>query len=266
MDDLFPKDENSARVDFDVSPESGVAGQEPVKFNIKEQQDRFLGGSSGESPKPEGGIIPESETAVENGQEKGFDIRDKTIPLSDLEINFPYAENLPAGRKRDGRFMHLRNPSLFPKEIQANDEYLKGVKQQKAEEIINELRKRGHRTNLLVRGLGRFYDESSPPIQGVMNFHELPDIEKGQDSIVNALSYVIETRLINNAEVIEGGYSTEVEQEVLKSPVAVMVADRTKSTKLRDGPGYYDYDIKPDAVIGIFPFHIDDPLVRDFIK
>jgi hypothetical protein len=57
MDDQFPKDENSARVDFDISPESGVAGQEPVKFNIKEQQDRFLGGSSGEPPEPKGGII-----------------------------------------------------------------------------------------------------------------------------------------------------------------------------------------------------------------
>jgi hypothetical protein len=158
--------------------------------------------------------------------------------------------------------MHLHSPQIFSKEIQANAEYLKGVKQHKAEEIAKELERRGHKTNLLIRGLGGFYDEKSAPIQGVMNFHELPDTEKGQDPIANALTYVVESRLVNNAEVIEGGYPTEVKQELLKRPVAIMVADKTKSTKIRDDSGYYDYDIKPDAVIAIFPFHINDPLVR----
>jgi len=266
MNDQFPPDENSAKDDF-VFPEGGP-GEEAINFSSQGQRDRFLGGGgSGESPKPKGGIIPESETAVDNGQEKGFDIQNKTIHAPDLEINFPFAEDLPAGRKRDGRFMHLRSPGLFSEEIQANAEYLEDVKQQKAEEIAKELERRGNTTNLLVRGLGHFYDEKHPPTTGIMNFHEVKDIGEDKDGIVNALSFVVESRLVSNAEVIEGGvYPTEVKQELLKRPVAIMVVDRTKSTKIRDDPGYYDYDIKPDAVIAIFPFHINDPLVRDFIK
>ena len=264
MDDRFPKDGDSARADFVVL--EGGPGEEAINFSAQEQRDQFLGGGgSGEPPKPKGKIIPESGTAVDR-QEQGFDIRDKTIPLSDVEINFPYNEDLPAGRKREARFMHLENPSIWPEPIQANAKYLKGVKEEKAEGIINELRQRGHNTNLLVRGLGRFYDEKSAPIQGTMNFHELLDTEKDRDRMVDVLSYVVETRLIADAEVIEGSYPEEEKQEALKRPVAVMVADRTKSTKIRNDSGYYDYDIKPDAVIAIFTFHIGDPLVRDFIK
>ena len=100
-----------------------------------------------------------------------------------------------------------------------------------------------------------------------MNFHELPDTEKGQDSIVNALSFVVETRLVNNAEVIDGNYSREIKQELLKRPVAVMVADKTKCIRIaHPSSGRYEWEINPDAVIAIFTFHIDDPLVRDFIK
>jgi len=44
MDDQFPKDENSAKVDY-VVPESGP-GEEAVRFNAKAQQDEFLAGGS----------------------------------------------------------------------------------------------------------------------------------------------------------------------------------------------------------------------------
>ena len=265
MDDRFPKDGDSARADFVVL--EGGPGEEAINFSAQEQRDQFLGGGgSGEPPKPKGKIIPESGTAVDR-QEQGFDIRDKTIPLSDLEINFPYNEDLPAGRKRETRFMNLNSPDIFSKQIKANAKYLRGVKEEKAEEVIDELKRRGHNTNLLVRGLGGFYDEKSPPIKGVMNFHDLQDMETGKDAIVNALTYAVDTRLIRNAAVTDGDYySEELKQEFLKRPVAIMVADRTKSTKIRDDAGYYDYDITPDAVIAIFTFHIDDPLVRDSIK
>ena len=127
MDDRFPKDGDSTKTDF-VVPEGGP-GEEVINFDMHEQRDRFLGGGgSGEPPKTEGKIIPESGTAVDR-QEQDFDIRDKTIPLSDLEINFPYNEDLPAGRKRETRFMYLENPSIWPEPIQANAKYLKGAKE-----------------------------------------------------------------------------------------------------------------------------------------
>lgn len=215
----------------------------------------------------EGQIITELKPGVVNGQEKGFDIRDKTIPLSDIEIDFPYSEELIAGHNYESRFMHLRNDGIFSEEIRANAKYLKGVKEKKAEEIINELERRGHKTNLLVRGLGGFYDENRPPTRGIMNFHEVQDVRENKDNIVNALGYAVESRLTNNAQVIDGRFISEEEkQKLLETPVAIMVADQRRSTKIRDDPGYYDWEIKPDAVIAIFTFHINDPLVRDFIR
>lgn len=49
MGDQFPTDGNSAKADFEVSPEPSGVGQEPVKFNAQEQKDAFLGGGG---PKP----------------------------------------------------------------------------------------------------------------------------------------------------------------------------------------------------------------------
>lgn len=214
----------------------------------------------------EGELIPESETAVDNGQEKNFDIQNKTIHLPDLEINFPYSEELTAGQNRGIRFLHLRNPGIS-EEIRANAKYLKGVKEKKAEEIINELERRGHTTNLLVRGLGGFYDENRPPTTGIMNFHEVQDIRKDKfNRIVDALGYVVESRLTNNAQVIDGHFPEEEKQKLLETPVAIMVVDQRRSTKIRDDRGYFDWEIKPDAVIAIFPFHINDPLVRGISK
>ena len=76
----------------------------------------------------EGGIVLESKPVVGDGTEKSFDILNKTIHLPDLKINFPNSEELPAGRKRESRFMHLNNPNIFSEQIQANAKYLKGAK------------------------------------------------------------------------------------------------------------------------------------------
>lgn len=212
----------------------------------------------------EGGIIPDSERKDVNRQDRDLDIQKKTIKLHAVRIKFPFNEGLTPGRKRDLRYQHLLYPRYYSREVLANVRYIQDIKERRTREIIDELRKRGHRANLLVRGLGRFYDEKSPPIQGTMNFYELQNIERGQDPILGALSFVLETRLIMNAEEIESDFiPIEEKQELLKRPVAVMVADRTKSTKIGD-PTSPDWNIKPDSVVAIFTFHIDDPLVRDF--
>lgn len=48
MGDQFPPDQNSAKVDYVVPPESGL-GEEAVNFRAREQQEKFLGGDSEQS-------------------------------------------------------------------------------------------------------------------------------------------------------------------------------------------------------------------------
>lgn len=216
----------------------------------------------------EGGLAPESKSVVKDGTEKGFDILNKTIPLPDLEINFPNSEDLPVGPKYRTRHDNLLNPGIGPTQRRANADYLEGVRERKAQEIINELRRRGYKKNLLFRSLGRFYDEKTPPIEGIMNFIEVQDLKKGKSDIVFFMKYAVDYRLIHNAELTDGDYyPEETKQEWLKRPVAVMVADKTKCIRIsHPSSDRYEWEINPDAVIAIFTFHIDDPLVRDSLK
>ena len=121
---------------------------------------------------------PIDDTIV-SGASKSIGIN--TINFEQLPIQMPYPE------KDFGREFYLKNPLIGDVQTKANAAYVKTLREKLADNIIDELEKTGHTNNILLRGLGGFYD-GTPPTGG-MKFFEIDDLESGRQTIIDDLFF-----------------------------------------------------------------------------